>query len=130
MVEQPIDLAEVRPGETALVEAAAGGVGSLLVQLAKRAGGRVVAAAGGERKLEVARALGADIAVDYRRPSWAEEVRSAVGNSRLDVVFDGVGGRIGREAFHLLGRGDVCAPSGWRPEASRRLARRNYASAV
>jgi NADPH2:quinone reductase len=100
-----IDRAAIRPGETVLVEAAAGGVGSLLVQLAKRAGARVVAAAGGEHKLDVARGLGADIAVDYRRPSWTEEVGCAV-----DVVFDGVGGSIGRDAFEMLGRGGrLCA---------------------
>ena len=100
-----IDRAGIRPGETVLVEAAAGGVGSLLVQLAKRAGGRVAAAAGGERKLAVARGLGADVAVDYRRPFWTDELSSAIDGTAVDVVFDGVGGRIGREAFHLLGRG-------------------------
>jgi len=99
------DRALIRPGDTVLVEAAAGGVGSLLVQLAKRAGARVVAAAGGERKLAVAHALGADITVDYRVPSWTEEVRSAIGDSAVDVVFDGVGGDIGRNAFYLLGHG-------------------------
>ncbi|MCW3065240.1 MAG: NADPH:quinone reductase, partial [Solirubrobacterales bacterium] len=62
--------AAIQPGETVLVEAAAGGVGSLLVQLARAAGARVVAAAGGERKLEVARALGAEVAVDYTEPGW------------------------------------------------------------
>jgi NADPH:quinone reductase len=100
-----IDRAGVRPGETVLVEAAAGGVGSLLVQLAKLAGARVVAAAGGERKLAVARGLGADIAVDYGAPGWSAEVRSAVGGAAVDVVFDGVGGQIGRDAFDLLARG-------------------------
>jgi NADPH2:quinone reductase len=100
-----IERAAVRPGDTVLVEAAVGGVGTLLVQLAKRAGGRVVAAAGGERKLEVALELGADIAVDYRRPSWAQEVACAVGDSGVDVVFDGVGGSIGRDASQLLARG-------------------------
>ncbi|MGH2882486.1 MAG: zinc-binding dehydrogenase [Solirubrobacteraceae bacterium] len=105
-----IDRAGIRPGDTVLVEAAAGGVGSLLVQLAKRAGARVVAAAGGEDKLEVARALGADLAVDYRRPSWTGEVCSAVGDRGVDVVFDGVGGSIGRDAFQLLARGGrLCA---------------------
>jgi NADPH2:quinone reductase len=105
-----IDRAGIRPGDTVLVEAAAGGVGSLLVQLAKRAGARVIAAAGGERKLAVARRLGADIAVDYRVESWTEEARSAIGDSAVDVVFDGVGGDIGRDAFHLLGRGGrLCA---------------------
>ncbi|GGS49910.1 NADPH:quinone reductase [Planobispora rosea] len=95
--------AGVRPGERVLVEAAAGGVGTLLVQLARAAGAKVVAAAGGPRKLELARDLGADVTVDYREPGWAEQVRQAAGG--LDVVFDGVGGDIGRSAFELLGRG-------------------------
>ena len=94
------DAANPRPGETVLVEAAAGGVGSLLVQLAKRAGARVVALAGGPRKLAAARDLGADLAVDYREPGWAEAVRREAG--LVDVVFDGVGGEAGRDAFALL----------------------------
>jgi NADPH:quinone reductase len=92
-----IRAADVQAGETVLVEAAAGGVGSLLVQLASGGGARVVAAAGGERKLRVARELGADEAVDYTEPGWTERVRDGV-----DVVFDGVGGEIGRAAFELV----------------------------
>ncbi|RFS84802.1 NADPH:quinone reductase [Actinomadura spongiicola] len=91
--------ARVRPGERVLVEAAAGGVGTLLVQLAKAAGATVVAAAGGERKAEVPSRLGADEAVDYREPGWAKDV------GEVDVVFDGVGGDVAREAFTLLRRG-------------------------
>lgn len=94
------DAAAPRPGETVLVEAAAGGVGSLLVQLGRRAGARVVALAGGPRKLAVARELGADLAVDYREPGWAEAVRREAGP--VDVVYDGVGGDAGRDAFGLL----------------------------
>jgi len=86
-----------KPGETVLVEAAAGGVGSLLVQLAGAAGARVVAAAGGERKLALARELGAGPAMDYRDDGWTERVPGPV-----DVVFDGVGGAVGRAAFGLL----------------------------
>jgi NADPH2:quinone reductase len=105
-----IDAAVIQPGETVLVEAAAGGVGSRLVQLAKRAGARVIAVAGGERKLEVARALGADVVIDYRRSSWTKEVGSVVRDGGVDVVFDGVGGSIGRDAFRLLARGGrLCA---------------------
>ncbi|WP_344944394.1 zinc-binding dehydrogenase [Actinomadura miaoliensis] len=85
-----------RAGERVLVEAAAGGVGSLLVQLAKAAGATVVAAAGGPRKLEVARELGADEVVDYLEPDWTEKIDG------VDVVFDGVGGAVGRAAFRLL----------------------------
>ncbi|MDP9842198.1 NADPH2:quinone reductase [Streptosporangium lutulentum] len=94
---------ELRAGERVLVEAAAGGVGTLLVQLARAAGARVVAAAGGARKVGLARGLGADVAVDYREPDWTERVREAVGG--VDVVFDGVGGTISGSAFGLLDRG-------------------------
>jgi NADPH:quinone reductase len=94
--------AMVQAGETVLVEAAAGGVGSLLVQLARNAGARVVGAAGGQRKLGLARELGASV-VDYTEPGWTERLRSEVGS--VDVVFDGVGGSIGRAAFDLLREG-------------------------
>jgi NADPH2:quinone reductase len=93
----------VRAGDRVLVEAAAGGVGGLLVQLAAAAGATVVAAASGGRKLELARDLGADVAVDYSQPDWPNRVRQAVGT--MDVVFDGVGGPIARSAFELLDHG-------------------------
>jgi NADPH2:quinone reductase len=95
--------AAIRPGERVLVEAAAGGVGSLIVQLATAAGARVVAAVGGARKAGVATELGAEIAVDYTDEGWAKRVRDTVG--AVDVVFDGVGGAIARTAFDLLDRG-------------------------
>ena len=95
--------AGVQAGETVLVEAAAGGVGSLLVQLARTAGARVVGAAGGQRKLGLARELGASVVVDYTEPGWTDRLGSEVG--RVDVVFDGVGGRVGRAAFDLLRQG-------------------------
>lgn len=94
-----IDAAGPGPGDRVLVEAAAGGVGSLLVQLAVAAGATVVAAAGGPGKLALARELGAAEAVDYRASGWAE------GTDPVDVVFDGVGGAVGRAAFGLLARG-------------------------
>jgi len=86
-------------GERVLVEAAAGGVGTLLVQLARTGGATVVAAAGGERKLALARVLGADLTVDYREEGWTARV------GHVDVVLDGVGGTIGRAAFELLAPG-------------------------
>lgn len=93
-----------QPGETVLVEAAAGGVGSLLVQLARNAAARVVAAAGGTRKLALAAELGASVTVDYTQPGWPDQVRAQLGRG-VDVVFDGVAGQIGRAAFDLLGAG-------------------------
>jgi len=95
--------AELHAGDRVLVEAAAGGLGSLLVQLAHAAGTTVVAAAGGTRKLELARDLGADFTVDYNTPDWIEQVRAAV--DAIDVVFDGVGGAIGTAAFELVANG-------------------------
>jgi len=102
--------AELRPGKTVLVEAAGGGVGTLLVQVARRAGARVVALAGQPRKLALARDLGADVTVDYSRDGWDRQVRDAVGE--VDVVFDGVGGDIGLTAFGLLGAGGQFCPFG------------------
>jgi NADPH:quinone reductase len=104
------ELAETRPGDTVLVEAAAGGVGTLLVQLARNAGARVAGLARGEWKLGIVRGLGADVAVDYGDGDWPQRVRDAVGG--VDVVFDGVGGEIGRAAFGLLRPGGRFCPFG------------------
>ncbi|MDO3684889.1 zinc-binding dehydrogenase [Micromonospora sp. C28ISP2-4] len=100
-----VEHAEIGAGDWVLVEAAAGGVGSLLVQLARAAGARVVGAARGGRKLDVVRELGADAAVDYSEPGWAKRVLEVTGDAGPDVVFDGVGGEIGRAAFEVTARG-------------------------
>lgn len=89
--------AAITPTDRVLVTAAAGGVGSLLVQLAKAAGAReVMAAAGGERKRGRARQHGAGRMLDYTREGWAAEA------GVVEVAFDGVGGEIGRAAYELL----------------------------
>jgi NADPH2:quinone reductase len=95
------DAARIRPGETVLVQAAAGGVGTLLVQLVEAAGATVVAAAGSAAKLDLARRLGADIGVDYTRPDWVDEVRAAVGGG-LDVVLETTGGDVADASLSLL----------------------------
>lgn len=78
-------------GTTALVHAAAGGVGQLLVQMLKLRGAKVVATAGGPKKCATARARGADHVIDYLAvEDLAAEVRSAVADG-VDVVYDGVG---------------------------------------
>ena len=82
----------VHEGTSALVHAAAGGVGQLLVQMITAKGGRVIATAGSEDKLEIARRLGAAATIDYTQPSdLAAEVRKANGDKGVDVVYDGVG---------------------------------------
>jgi NADPH:quinone reductase len=109
--------AVIQAGETVVVEAAAGGVGTLLVQLARSAGATVVALASSERKLAVARDLGASVLVDYALPGWADRVRDATGGpdgvfDGVDVVFDGVGGQVGVTAFGLLRPGGRFVPFG------------------
>jgi NADPH:quinone reductase len=124
--------ARARPGkgEIVLVEAAAGGVGTLLVQLARTAGASVVALAGDERKLQVARDLGADAAISYRDDNWPGRVREAAG--LVDVVFDGIGGQIALAAFDLLGPGGRFCPfgmaSGSFAPVSRELAQQREVS--
>jgi NADPH:quinone reductase len=111
--------AAVRAGETVLVGAAAGGVGSLLVQLARAAGASVVAAAGGERKLKLAAELGAGMTVDYTEPGWAERLGQRAGG--VDVVFDGVGGEAALAAFGLLRTGGRFCPFGMASGAFARI---------
>ncbi|PJE99760.1 NADPH:quinone reductase [Streptomyces carminius] len=100
-----VEAARVRAGETVLVEAAAGGVGSLLVQLAKIAGARVIGAARGRKKLALAEELGADATVDYGVEGWADRARRAAGGRGVDVVWDSVGGAVGRRAVETLAPG-------------------------
>jgi NADPH2:quinone reductase len=123
------EAADVRPGEWVLVLGAGGGLGILLVQLAHGAGARVMGAARGQRKLDLARHLGASVVVDYSQPDWPQQVLAAAGGTGPDVVFDGVGGEIGHAAFEITARGGRFsahgAPSGGfapvdRQEAERR----------
>ncbi|MGX4736667.1 NADPH:quinone oxidoreductase family protein [Kitasatospora griseola] len=84
--------ARLASGETLLVHAAAGGVGSAAVQLGKAAGAFVIAVVGGAEKADVARKLGADLVVDRKSEDFAATVRAATGGRGADVVFDPVGG--------------------------------------
>lgn len=156
-----IGLAEstgVGQGEWVLVVGAAGGMGTLLVQLANGAGARVVGAARGREKLDLVRSLGAAVVVDYADPDWLHLVRQAAGVDGVAAVFDGVGGEAGTAAFAALAPGgrfsahgapsgdfaainpDVAAARGvtvrgieqtqFAPAAWRRLAERAMAEAV
>jgi NADPH2:quinone reductase len=84
--------AGIRPGETLLVHAGAGGVGSAAIQLGLAAGARVIATAGGPEKVAILRDLGAEIAIDYRSEDFVEIVKEATGGDGADVIFDPVGG--------------------------------------
>jgi NADPH2:quinone reductase len=84
--------ARLAAGETLLVQAAAGGVGSGAVQLGKAAGARVIGVVGGERKAEVARGLGADVVIDRLSQDFVAVVKEVTGGRGADVVYDSVGG--------------------------------------
>ncbi len=83
--------ARLRAGETVLVHAAGSGVGIAAIQIAKRAGGRVIATAGSEAKLEKAKALGADAGVLYTGEGWHKEARRLAGGEGVDVVVEHTG---------------------------------------
>ena len=100
-----LDTTGVRPGEQVLVVGASGGMGTVLVQLAKAAGARVVGVARGDRKTSLVRELGADAVVDAGRPDWVAAAREALGGAGADVVLDGVGGEVGLAAFALVADG-------------------------
>jgi NADPH:quinone reductase len=84
--------AGLKAGETLLVHAAAGGVGSGAVQLGKAAGARVIGVAGGPDKARVARDLGADVVIDRHAEDFVAVVKEATGGRGADVVYDPVGG--------------------------------------
>ncbi len=84
--------AALRPGETLLVHAASGGVGSAAVQLGKAAGATVIGVVGGADKAKTARELGADLVVDRRTEDFVAVVKEATGGRGANVVYDPVGG--------------------------------------
>jgi NADPH2:quinone reductase len=81
----------VKPGQTALVHAAAGGTGRLLVQIAAMLGARVIGTAGTPEKAELARQAGASAAILYEQQDWVSEVKRLTGGAGVDVVYDSVG---------------------------------------
>ncbi|MER5575825.1 zinc-binding dehydrogenase [Streptomyces massasporeus] len=114
-----LQFAELGPDSVVIVPAAAGGIGTLLVQYAKNAGATVVGLAGGPEKTARVEAGGADLAVDYKDPAWPAKVRAHLGGRAATVVFDGVGGDIAREAVGLLGPGGKHIVFGWSGEGIR-----------
>src|SRR5579862_9366357 len=85
------DAHKLKPGETALVHAAAGGVGLLLVQLAHAAGARVIGTASSDDKAQLAREAGADEVIVFTKQDFESEVKRLTGGKGVDVVYDGVG---------------------------------------
>jgi NADPH:quinone reductase len=113
-------VAGLQAGETILIPAASGSVGSYAVQIAKRVGAKVVAAAGSQPRADAALALGADIAIDYSRSDWAAEVHRATGGQGVDVLLEASGGLMlaqGLEALAPFGRAVVYGAASGRSAA-------------
>jgi NADPH2:quinone reductase len=122
-----LETTAIDAGEWVLVLGAAGGMGVLLVQLLVARGARVIGAAGGRTKRDVASLAGAQAAVDYGQADWIDAVLDATDGRSPSVVLDGVGGQIGEEAFELLAEGGRFsshgAPSGSFAAINREIAR-------
>jgi len=83
------DVGRLRPGETLLVHGGTSGIGTLAIQLAHHYGARVITTAGSAAKLDAARRLGADVAIDYREQDFAEVIAETAGG--VDVILDNIG---------------------------------------
>ena len=92
----------VAPGDVVLIHAAAGGVGSAAVQLAKACGATVIATAGTDDKVEFARSLGADYGVNYRSEDFVAFVDDVTNGRGVDLAFDTVGGAVTTETFRTM----------------------------
>ncbi|MEU9898827.1 zinc-binding dehydrogenase [Streptomyces phaeochromogenes] len=102
-----LQFADLTPDSVAVVPAAAGGIGTLLVQYAKHAGATVIGLAGGPEKVAQVEKNGADLAVDYKDANWPDQVRHFLGDRRATIVFDGVGGDTARKSVELLTASDA-----------------------
>lgn len=93
----------LQSGESVLVHAAAGGVGTLAIQLAKLMGAKtVVGTASSDKKLALVRELGADAAINYTEDTWADQVKQATNGNGPDVILEMVGGDIAEKSLQIL----------------------------
>jgi NADPH:quinone reductase len=93
----------LQPGESVLIHAAGGGVGSLAIQIAKILGADlIVATASTEEKRQFAKSLGADFVTDYNQPQWTKEVLERTGGRGVDVILESIGGEVFQQNFECL----------------------------
>ncbi|MBY0270772.1 MAG: quinone oxidoreductase [Burkholderiales bacterium] len=102
----------LKPGDICLVHAGAGGVGQLLIQLAKLRGGAVITTVGSRDKAELVKALGADHVVLYRETDFREAVMQATGGHGVDVVYDAVGKDTIAKSLRSLRKRGLCVNYG------------------
>jgi len=96
--------AQLRPGQTVLVQAAGSGVGSAAIQIARLVGARVMTTVGSDDKLEFARSLGAEHVVNYRTQDFVEEAKRWTGKRGVDVVIEHIGGETFERSSYALTR--------------------------
>lgn len=107
------DTYPLRPGDTCLIHAGAGGTGNLAIQMAKQSGATVFTTVGTEAKAEIAATAGADHVINYSESDFVEEVRAISGSERpLDVVYDGVGASVFDQNMSLLRKRGLMATFG------------------
>ncbi len=95
-------LQSLQEGQNILIHAAAGGVGTLLVQLAKIKGARVIGTASSEEKLEKVVGLGADVGINYTESDWTKKVLESTEGKGADIIIEMVGGEMGKRNFECL----------------------------
>lgn len=108
-----LSVGAVTKEDVVLVPAAAGGLGTLLVQASKQAGAYVIGLAGGEDKVRQVAANGADAAIDYRAEGWTDVLDRALEGREASLLFDSVGGEVGRATFDRLAFGGRMVVFGW-----------------
>ena len=95
--------ARIQASESVLIHAAAGGVGTLAVQLAKLMGaGTVIGTASNAEKLDLVRRLGADATINYTEQDWVDQVKNATGGKGADIILEMVGGTISEQSLQCL----------------------------
>ncbi|MFD2206718.1 NADPH:quinone oxidoreductase family protein [Kiloniella antarctica] len=101
------DSTKVQPEDTVLVHAAAGGVGLAAVEIAKAIGARVIATAGSDDKLDLAREHGADVGINYHDKNWFQTVKEVTDGKGVNVIYDPVGGDIGINSLRCIARDGI-----------------------
>jgi NADPH:quinone reductase-like Zn-dependent oxidoreductase len=97
-----VTLANTRKNEKVLIHAAAGGVGTAAIQIAKHLRAEIFATVGSPEKMEVARSQGAHVVINYSTQNFADVIRMETDGTGVDVILDSVGGRVMREGWKLL----------------------------
>ncbi len=98
-------ITQLHPGEKVLIQAAAGGVGTALVQIARHKSCIIYGTAGSAAKIDYLRQLGVQHPINYRTTNFYDYIQQDLQGGRLDVVFDPIGGKVSRQGFKLLSSG-------------------------